>query len=91
MIPIGLVKSGYLDDLKKELALTPDSTESTPTVAGAKARAVVSTWRRDDAAWTETALVLVHGDHVYILRTRHPAAKPAAGDAFDQMVRNLQW
>ena len=47
MIPIGLVKKGYLDDLKKK-APSMQTREETPTIAGATARLVISTWKEGE-------------------------------------------
>ena len=92
MIPIGLVKSGYLDDLRKELTGTPiDTREASPDFPGAKARAATSTWIKDGSCWTESALVLVRGDKVYILRARYLMSQSKVKAAFDQIIDGIKW
>ena len=91
MIPLGMVKNGYLDDLKKKVG-TLQTKEETPTIPGAHARLVTSRWEKGGKSFTEAALVLVHGDHVYILR----ASSDAAGEketraALDAIITSLQW
>jgi hypothetical protein len=91
MIPIGLVKNGYLDDLKTGKT-TFATKESTPTIPSAKARLVQSTWTDQGQPKFETALLLVHGDRVYIVRGNGLTAdEPRIAAAFDEVSRSLRW
>jgi hypothetical protein len=92
MIPIGSVRSGYLDDLKKQVG--PVTTEDLqPPNVGASARMVQSRWKTPSGEGVEeTALLMVHGDRVYLLRAR--AASGHAEEtraAFDEVVRSVRW
>jgi hypothetical protein len=93
MIPIGSVRKGYLDDLRKSVG-DIKTTDLTPTSIPASAeRMVRSTWT-DSAKKPaqETALMLVHADRVYIFRARSGASDEAATrEAFDSLVRSLGW
>lgn len=93
MIPIGLVKNGYLDDLKKEVGKgTLDTQESSPKVAGSQGRMLRSTWEgKEGQSLVETALVLIHADRVYILRARFEATDRMTLQTFDGMVQSIQW
>ncbi len=93
MIPIGLVKNGYLDDLKKEVGTVAiDTQESSPKVAGAQGRMLRSTWvGKEGQSLAETALVLIHADRVYILRARFGVADRTTLETFDGIVKSIQW
>ena len=93
MIPIGQVRKGYLDDLRKAVGALHVEDLSPPSVGGATARFVRCTWTdKQGRATQETALLMVHADHVYILRGRSPAdGEPAARAGFDAIVKSIQW
>jgi hypothetical protein len=92
MIPLKLVKNGYLDDLRKSHPDLQSRDESPPTIPGAHAVLVTSTWQADGRPASETALLMTHGDHVYILRANTLGApEPALRSAFDTMARSIQW
>jgi hypothetical protein len=91
MIPIGMVKNGYVDDLKKSHGQVQIQ-EETPKVEGASARKVHATWKQDGKEFQETALLLVHKDRVYILRSNSAAADEATiKGAYDEFVKSLKW
>jgi hypothetical protein len=93
MIPIGSVRGGYLDDLRKAEGTLKTEDLKPPGIPSASARMVRSTWT-DSAGKTkqETALLLVHADRVYILRGRSLTSdEQATRGAFDGIVRSLQW
>ena len=93
MIPIGLVKNGYIDDLKKEVGKSGLDTKEEPSkVAGAQGRMLRSTWLgKDQKATVETAWVLVHADRVYILRARFYDEDRRTPEAFEEIVRSIRW
>jgi hypothetical protein len=93
MIPLGLVEKGYLDDLKKNHTGLNVLGRSDHAVPGARARLARSTWpTADGGLWAEDALVMVHGDRVYILRLTGPAAAvEAQRPAFDETARSIRW
>lgn len=93
MIPIGAVRSGYLDDLRKQVGQMTVEDLPVPEVGGATARMVRSTWHpAPDQTVRETALLMVHADRVYILRGRADDAHEGATRAgFDEIVRSMRW
>ena len=93
MIPIGLVKNGYLDDLKKELGkVVPVTLEDSPKIPGAQGRMLRSTWNGIDGhRMADTALVLIHADHVYILRARFEAEDRMTPQAFEEILKSIEW
>ena len=93
MIPIGSVRKGYLEDLRKSVGDIKTTDLTPPSVPSSAERMVRSTWT-DSAkkSWQETALMLVHADRVYIFRARSGASdEPATREAFDSLVRSLEW
>ena len=93
MIPIGSVRNGYVDDLCKSVGKLQTSDLTPPPLPSASVRLVRSTWSgADGQARQETALLAVHADRVYILRARSLTAdEKGARDAFDAVVRSIQW
>lgn len=93
MIPIGLVKNGYIDDLKKEVGRSGLDTKEEPSkVAGAQGRMLRSTWMgKDQKATVELAFVLIHADRVYILRARFYAGDRRTPEVFDEIIGSIRW
>jgi hypothetical protein len=93
LIPMGAVRSGYLDDLRKQVGAITVEDLPAPDVGGAAARLVRSSWRPAPGQTVrETALLLVHGDRVYILRARADAATDdQTRTAFDGIVQSMRW
>ena len=93
LIPIGAVRSGYLDDLRKQVGPLAVEDLPPPDIGGATARLVRSTWQpAPGRVVRETALLLVHDDRVYILRGRSDAAHEGqTRAAFDAIVRSWRW
>jgi hypothetical protein len=94
MIPIGAVRSGYLDDLRKQVGQMTVEDLPPPDVGGAAARMVRSTWHPAGGGLgvSETALLMGHGDRVYILRGRADEAHAGETRAgFDEIVRSIKW
>jgi hypothetical protein len=90
MIPISPVVNGYLDDLRQQEGSIETHQETAPKMPGAQARLVRSTW--DKGTMQETALLLVHRDHVYIVRgTSRVSDETATRDAFDTIIDSIRW
>ncbi len=89
LIPMGMVEKGYVDDLRKR---HPDLNvaESSPrTVKGAAARFVRITWA---GGGTDLALIVIHGDQIYILSADANAATyESTRAAFESMATSLEW
>lgn len=93
MIPIGAVRSGYLDDLRKQAPSLATEDLVAPDVGASSSRMVRSRWKPGAGEeMEETALLMVHGDRVYIVRARSDARRAAeTRAAFDGVVRSVRW
>src|SRR5205823_273447 len=79
MIPIGMVRDGYVKDLRKQAGGKLSSgMQTAPQIPNAKTQLVRSTWNTSSGSLLELGLVFVRDDHVYILRARSPAGAEAA-------------
>lgn len=87
-IPIGLVVSGYVDDMKeKQPGVTIDKPVETE-VAGSTARLVRSRF----GSQIEEAVLTVHSDRVYIFRVNCAVNEEAAlTEVFDQILQTVKW
>jgi hypothetical protein len=92
MIPLGLVVNGYINDLKKSHPGVKVSDETSPAIPKAKSRSLHSSWSEKDIATVEIATLVVHGDHVFILRIVAPADQLAAARSpFNGIIHSLRW
>jgi hypothetical protein len=92
MIPIGRVRDGYLDDLRKQKGKIETQDLPPRNIPDAKVSFVHSSWDSGGAKISEMALLIVHDDHVYIVRADSDAAhEQAVRTAFDQVVNSLKW
>ena len=92
MIPMGMVTKGYLDDLRKTAGVPVQTRQEAQTLPKAKASLLISSWQRDGKTFCDTALVIVHSDHVYILRAACDGAhEKATRETFDAIAHSLQW
>ena len=92
MIPMGLVKKGYLDDLKTQVGPTLRTREESTVVAESKAVLVSSTWQKDGKELSDVALIIVHSDHVYILRVATDAAGQSVNrGVFEEIAKSVRW
>jgi hypothetical protein len=94
LIPFTLVKNGYISDLRKQ---HPDLQAREPSPPAPQpphtsAAFVLSTWSISGKTMTEAALILLHGDHVYILRANYDADGEAeTRRAYDAMTGSVRW
>jgi hypothetical protein len=92
MIPIGQVEKGYLDDLKKEVGNLETKELSPPSIPNAKMRMVRAAWKKDGRPMQQTALLMVHDDHVYIFRCRSDADHEKDTRAtYDSVLSSVHW
>lgn len=93
LIPIGSVRNGYLDDLRKSVGQLETKDLLPPGVPNAAQRLVRSTATDANGVMIqETALLMVHGDGVYILRGRSAVDdEPGTRAAFDEIVKSMEW
>lgn len=91
-IPIGLVQKGYLDDMRESHPEVKVATLSTESVDGATARFLRSDWGAGNETQTEFAWLLVHADHVLILRGISSAGQAEnVRRQLEEMVRTIRW
>jgi hypothetical protein len=93
MIPIDLVASGYADDVKKRM---PDATGPAAvavSIPDATARRVTLTGHETKGRVTvEDAVLIVHGDRVYVLAgDSDDRGRPAAKAALDAALASTRW
>jgi hypothetical protein len=92
MIPIGPVENGYLDDLRKQFGKIDVKELSPPAIPDSKRRLVRATWQANGMTIEQTALLLVHDDHVYILRAYSDAKnEDSVRPTFDAVANSIQW
>lgn len=91
-IPIGSVEGGYLDDLRKQFGKLQIKELTPPKLPNAKERLVRAAWQKDGKSVEQTALLIVHDDHVYIFRGRSDIDhEQATSDAFNSVLSSIQW
>jgi hypothetical protein len=94
MIPLRFVKSGYIDDLRKQHPDMQTREQSPPPqIPHTSGALVTSTWPGPAGVpMTEIALILVHGDHVFILRANFDAPGEAeTRRAYEGMRASVRW
>jgi hypothetical protein len=92
LIPLKLVVNGYVDDLKTSHPNLAVEQNQAYTVSSGKAWIVQSHWPDGKTTDTESAILIVHGDHVFILRGNSDAdGRTKTLQAFDQFAKSLQW
>jgi hypothetical protein len=91
-IPLKMVVNGYVDDLKQSHPKLTIEENQTYSVPNGKAWIVQSHWPDGKTTDTESAILIVHGDHVFILRGDADAdGKPKTLQAFDDFAKSVQW
>jgi hypothetical protein len=94
MIRLGLIESGYIDDLKKNHpGLHVDSaTDHAMADGAAKARLVESSWKEGDVTRHDVGLLIMRKDQVYIFSCDASDKDLAATRAdFDKMTGAVRW
>jgi len=92
MIPLGLVVNGYKDDLRKSHAGVKIDEETPPAIPKARSRRLRSSWSEKNVSVAEIATLIVHGDHVFILRIVMPADQlSAARNDYNRIIDSLRW
>jgi hypothetical protein len=91
-IPLGLVVNGYVSDMKKSHPGVAIEQNQAYSIPAAKAWIVKSKWPDGQATDSETAILIVHDDHVFILRANADAAGLARTmKDYDAFVKSVQW
>ncbi len=89
LIPLGMVTDGYLDDLRKLWPGLKLQTDEPRDIPDAKAHFVHAVWPHHDKV--ESALLIVKGDHVYILRATGAPDHKELWSAYDQLLASMKW
>ena len=91
-LPMGRIRGGYLDHLRKQAPDARVEDLKSPPIPDANAALVRTAWPGDHPTHVETALILTHADRVYILRGRSRTEDEyTTRAAFDQLVQSLRW
>jgi hypothetical protein len=93
LIPLVLVEGGFVDDLRKRYKQVVVTVSTSRTVDGEeKGREVHATGLRDGGEVDIFALLVVHGDQVYVVDAETDAPGAAAAlKAFDTVVGSIKW
>jgi len=92
LIPIGAVKNGYLEDLRKQVGQLDTQELTPPSIPDANARLLRSTWQTAGRTMSQTTLLMTHDDRVYILRaTADSAHREQTESALDKIIHSLTW
>jgi len=92
MIKLDKIESGYVDDLKKSHADLKIEQAVDHPIPGGKGRIVQIGWKQAGHRHTNLALLMVHGNGVYILSADADAADWAGTQrAFKLIMRSIQW
>ena len=92
-IPMGMVESGYIDDIrKKHPGLVVEKAVDHKVEGAKKARLVHLFWKRDGTPHQSLSLLIVKGDHVFILSADADEPAWAATKAdMDLIVASIVW
>jgi hypothetical protein len=91
-IPLPLVVSGFVADLKKRYKEVTLLDSADLAVAGSPGHWIRASGRRSAGDVIVLALLCVHGDRVYVIDAESdPAGADAAKAAFDRVVNSIQW
>jgi hypothetical protein len=92
LIPIGSVASGYSDDFRKSHPGATTIQNAAHSLSDSKARLIHTTWRQGAIVDHDLAMLVVHGDHVYVLSVDCDSAQYArVRKAFDTVANSWRW
>jgi hypothetical protein len=93
MIPISVVSSDYISDLKKnQITDAVVQEETTINVPDASARRITSVGHENGKPSIDVAVIMVHADQVFILSAdSDDAGKDLARKTIDSAVASLKW
>jgi hypothetical protein len=92
LIPMGPTEKGYLDDLRKKVGQVKVDELPRPALGAGQVKLVRCTSQGASKPFEETAMIVIHNDHVYILRgtTNRPGDEELRA-AFDGIVKSWRW
>lgn len=92
MIRMGMIKNGYLEDLRKNAPDLKIVEDQSHPIAAAVGRLVRTTWTANGQSFGESALLLIHKGDVFIIRSTSDADHlSTARPAFEQVVGSIRW
>jgi hypothetical protein len=93
MIRLSLIENGFVKDLKSQhKGVHIDKAEDHAANGGAKARLVEASWTEGGKTRKQVALLMMRGEHVYILAYECDAADaPAVQADYDKVAASLSW
>jgi hypothetical protein len=92
MIPIGRVRAGFIKDLGEKYGKVETQDLTPPAIADCSSKMVRCSWSKDGKVWQETALLMVHGDAVYIFRANSDTDhEQPTREAFDKVLKSITW
>jgi hypothetical protein len=92
MIRMGMIKDGYIEDLRKKAPDLKIIEDQPHPVDDATGRLVRTAWTADGRSYGETVLLLIHKGDVFLIRsTSDLAHQSTARAAFDQAIASIRW
>lgn len=92
LIPMGSVKEGFLNDLRKRMGTIETRDLPNPSIPDADVRFLRSSWTAEGKTMTQTALLMTHHDRVYILRwTADSDHEKAMEVGMRKIIDSLKW
>ncbi|MCC6422238.1 MAG: hypothetical protein IT447_02065 [Phycisphaerales bacterium] len=92
MIRIGMIKDGYLDDLRKkapDLKIVDDQPHPIDSATG---RIIQTTWTSAGRPYSESVLLLIHKSDVFLIRsTSDTDHQSTARQVFEQIIGSIRW
>jgi hypothetical protein len=91
-VPIGQVKSGYIDDAKKQMPDVAATDLSLPQIPGATQTAVKLTGHQNGKVIVEESDLMVRNNQVYILAVKSDDKnEPAMHGVLEATIKSIQW
>lgn len=92
MIRMGMIKNGYLDDLRKKAPDLKIVEDQPHPIDAADGHLVRTTWTNNGQSFCESALLLIHKGDVFIIRSSSDADHlSTARPVFEQVVGSIRW
>lgn len=92
MIQMGRIEHDYVEDLRKQHPDLKVDEASDANLPNSKSRLVRLSWRQNEMAYHDVALLIIHADGVYILDAQSDGDHyPATRRAFDLIRSSLRW
>jgi hypothetical protein len=91
-VPIGQVKSGYIDDAKKEISDVSASDLSLPQIAGVNQQGVKLAGHQSGKVVVEESDLIVRNNQVYIIAVKSDDKnEPFVHGVLEAVIKSVQW